>query len=88
MKNHIRVKLDKMNGDHAEKKRVAEKPVLLSENSHLRIVELASTGNLSAGSILNEHLRNNEQICPWYRECTHYVCDIVLHLVASDRRFN
>ena len=61
MKNHVRVKLDKMSGDHAEKKRVVEKPVLLSENSHLRVVELASTGNLS---ILDEYLRNNEQICP------------------------
>ena len=60
-----RVLLDKMNGDHAKKKkRIVEKPVLLSEDSHLRVVVLvtATRDFSTAATIINEYLSDDEQM--------------------------
>ena len=68
---------------------IVEKPVLLSENLNLRVVELVATRDFSAaGNILDEYLREDGQMYPQHRECTHHVRKVVLHLVASGGRFN
>ena len=61
-----------------------EKPASPSENLGLRVGEL-TTRNLSG--VPDEYLGDDKQSSLRHRECTHCICDIVLH-IASDGRFN